>query len=488
MKTVRAAIYCRLSKKGGRSVDRQEKDGRRIAAERGWQVAEVFKEEVSASPYAKKARKEWERLLGGIEKGAFDAVILWMEDRSSRDVLRAAEFLKVCDAAGLSRLLLPSFEYDLGDQEHRNRFLGEVVAAEREVIKMSKRVRRALLEAAEDGKSHTGGKRPFGSQGWRVVEDEDGNRRKVRAVELEQARREQELIRDAARRILAGDTLRGIVTDWNAKGLVGAAGERWSTRALKRVLVSPRLAGLRDHHGALYEGNGIDPVLDREQWEQLKAILTDPARRVTAAGGTPRYLLTSLVFCGVCGARMRGSRTRNGTVTYACPQLAEGGRRCVRRNAERVEQLILGALFVAVESPAWDRQAAKRPRDDPSRPHYEALARITADLDVLDGMLAEAELSERQGRKAEPSVATLRRKMADREREREHHEAAAARLRHGRVVAAVPANLRDVWSDFSLDRQRAILAAVIERIDVLPQRPLGPGGFDPDTIEVRWRK
>jgi hypothetical protein len=62
-----------------------------------------------------------------------------------------------------------------------------------------------------------------------------------------------------------------------------------------------------------------------------------------------------------------------------------------------------------------------------------------------------------------------------------------ARLQHGRVVANVPRNLRQLWPSYSLDRQRAILAAMIERVEIHPQ---GRGkAFDPDAIKVkpRWR-
>jgi site-specific DNA recombinase len=53
------------------------------------------------------------------------------------------------------------------------------------------------------------------------------------------------------------------------------------------------------------------------------------------------------------------------------------------------------------------------------------------------------------------------------------------------VAARVPTNLRSVWPDLSLDRRRAILAAVIKRIEIHPQ---GSGrAFDPDAIKVTWR-
>jgi hypothetical protein len=497
MDRTRAALYCRRSQTGGQSVERQEQDGRKIAAGKGWEVAAVFKEWVSASEFSKRARKEWERLLHGIEAGEFDAVILYMEDRSSRHILAAAEFVQACRDAGLTQLVLPSYEYDLADPEDVARFYGEVLAAQREVAKMSRRMRRVRREELESGQPNPGGRRAFGSQGWRRVRDDDGNWHTEHVVSAAQAQRERELIGEAARRIVAGDSLRGIVGDWNRKGILTTTGQRWGTRTLRQVLLAPRLAGLRGHgRGELVigaddqpirllgdDGQPAEPVLDREQWEAVRAILTDPARQVTAVGRAPSYLLTGLAHCGVCGARLRGIR-RRGQVSYGCPDAADGGRRCVERRAEWVEELILDALFDAVESPAWNDQAAKRPTDDPTRPHYEALARLTADLDVLDGMLAEAEITERQGRRAEPSSATLRRKLADREAKRDHHQAAVRRLQNGRVAAAVPRNLRQVWPDLSLDRRRAILAAVIERVEIHRQ---GTRVFDPTAVKVTWR-
>jgi hypothetical protein len=75
--------------------------------------------------------------------------------------------------------------------------------------------------------------------------------------------------------------------------------------------------------------------------------------------------------------------------------------------------------------------------------------------------------------------------LAEREAEAERHQEAVARLQNGRVVAAVPRNLRAVWGKLSLDRRRAILAAVIERIEIHRQ---GRGkNFDPASVVVRWR-
>ena len=494
---IRAAIYCRLSKSGGRSVERQEQDGRQIADDHGWQVVEVFKEWESASEFARRkptsgGRKEWQRLLEGIEAGHFDVVIVWAEDRSSRDLAQGIEFTRLCERAGV-RLVLPSYDYDLADPEDRNRYYGEVLHAQREMARLSKRVRRARLEEAQDGRRHPGGKRAFGERGRkRVQDDDDGNWRTVPILTEAEAEAERELIRTAAMSIRDGDSLRGICLDWNERNITAPGGNRWTTRTLRRLLLQPRLVGLREHRGTLYPSAEITPILDRELWEAVRAILTDPGRVVTAVGGTPRHLLSGMCFCGVCKARLR-VELRDGDRFYACPSRSSGGRRCVSRRAEPLERLIEGALFDAVESEAWDTQAAELPADDPARPHHERLAVLTAELDTLDAMVAEAELAERLGRKPKPSAATLRRKLAEREAERDRHQAAVLRLQQGRTVAAVPRNLRTVWKGLSLDRQRNILKAVLKLppegygILVNLQSGRGPGSFDPDAIDPDWR-
>jgi hypothetical protein len=53
------------------------------------------------------------------------------------------------------------------------------------------------------------------------------------------------------------------------------------------------------------------------------------------------------------------------------------------------------------------------------------------------------------------------------------------------VAAQVPRDQRGVWADLSLDRKRALQAAVIERVEIHPQ---GSGHrFDPDAIKVTWK-
>jgi Resolvase, N terminal domain len=115
---VRAGVYCRISRDWegeGNGVARQLTDCLEIAARRGWTVADRYIDnDIGASKRSKRTRrKEYDRLLADIQAGRIDAVVIWMEDRLQRQVIELAEFLKVCDAAGVTRVASAGGEFDL---------------------------------------------------------------------------------------------------------------------------------------------------------------------------------------------------------------------------------------------------------------------------------------------------------------------------------------------------------------------------------------
>lgn len=470
---VRAAAYCRISKvvngRGG-GVERQHQDCLEIAARHGWTIEEVYTDDdVSASKYSRKPRRDYLRLLGDIEEGRYDAVVIWMEDRLQRQVIELAEFLKVCDAAGLKKIASIGGEFDLSDPDQRTMLYIKAAMAEAEVEKIRTRIRRKRLEMAQAGKENGGGKRAFGVTG--------AGKNKVSVA---RARKEQELIREAISRLLAGDSLRGITLDWERRGIKGTVGERIHNRTLRRILISPRIAGLREYNGELYPA-AWQPIIEREQWEAVKALLENPERK-TQVGAPTRYLLAGLVYCGVCKNRLFGGRRKRASghhhTVYACktPPSPKSKGKCVQRNTVPVENLICSALFEAVESPEFFAAFGDDDQKQVTSELYESLARDQGLLDRLEDKVAQELIS--------PEAAKRNRAQI----ERRMHEARLrlTQLGNGRVRAQVPSNLREVWPDLSLDRRRAILKAVIERIEIFPTGQ-GRKSFDPNAVKVTWR-
>jgi site-specific DNA recombinase len=119
------------------------------------------------------------------------------------------------------------------------------------------------------------------------------------------------LVREAAERVLTGYGLMTIARDWNRRGVPGATEQPWTAKTLRKVLLSARIAGLREHgvdrsgkvlgalSPAVWEG-----AIDRRTWDHVRSILLNP-ERLTTVGTPTRYLLTGLIFCGVCGGRSK---------------------------------------------------------------------------------------------------------------------------------------------------------------------------------------
>jgi DNA invertase Pin-like site-specific DNA recombinase len=503
----RTALYRRNSQDRDErelGVNDQLKDGTDLCHRKGWPppdpreypAGDVFTDNnLSASRFAVKKRKKYGQLCRAIEAGEFERVVMAVEDRSHRQVLELAEFIQLCREHNVIPAT-PYTEYDLSDPDQVTIWFIKVRFAEAEVERTSRRVRRRRQQERESGVRHGGGRRAFGESG-------NGTHR-VPAAKVAAERAE---LRAAGAKIEAGDSLRGVALDWNERGVLSAHGSKWTTPMLKRTLLAPRVAGLVAHDGEPVigpdgkpvrliglDGEPVEPIIPLEQWEAIRTRLTDPARRtgnggapgVSTVGGVARYLLTGMCFCGKCGSRLVPEKS-HGLFVYRCPDRAWGGQRCVQRDGERLEKLIEGALFEAVESPEWDQAAAQEQADDDTtRELYERLARDQALLDRADDALTLAEL-EGDKRKA----ASVRRVQAETEQRMERTRAMLRRRQGSRVLAEVPRNLRQVWPDLSLDRRRAILAAVLK----LPPEGKGivihPQGrsrvFDPDTIVPDWR-
>jgi site-specific DNA recombinase len=493
---VRAAVYRRMSR-GQDDEDwkeRQLEDGLAIAERMGGAVApeDVYTDVVSASRFAKKEREDYLRLLRAIEAPDGPRIVVcWMEDRAHRQILELAEFIDVCRRHSV-RVATPNAEYDLDDPDQLTMWYIKVRFAEAEVEKTSKRLRRERVQAAQQGEPAANGTRHFGFQQW--VKASDGRISPGNAVPMRRVMEEQELIKEAVARILAGDSVRSIVNDWNERGIKTTKGNHWERFPFRNMIMSPALAGLREHRPVLGDGRRTKrgqgtlypaqwaPIVPREDWEAVVRILSDPARKHSRGRGVS-YLLTGMIYCGVCGGRMyaRPDYSRRVSVEnpdhrfYSCvsnvvPRMA--------RMVHLVDREVENRLFHRLKESQRFADAASAEEVDPTRPLYNELARLQGLLDRLEDKVADELIK--------PS--TAKRKQAEYEQEMDRLRDRLDALTGERIRARIPDNLQEVWPDLSLDRRRAILATEIESVVVMPLKARGSTRFDPNAIIVLWRK
>src|SRR4051812_7087734 len=197
--TTRLAIYTRISQadiETQTATTRQEHACRAFAAQREWHVSAVF-EDVDLSAYQPGVvRPAYEAMLEAIRSGRVDGVLVWKLDRLVRRVAEFERFWTVCDE---HHTLLASATEPIDTSTDLGLALVRILVAlaSLESATISLRLKALEAERARRGKPPHG-KRPFGlSDGWTDLVPE-----------------EAALIREAANRVLAGNSLRQIVLDW----------------------------------------------------------------------------------------------------------------------------------------------------------------------------------------------------------------------------------------------------------------------------------
>ena len=153
--------------------------------------------------------------------------------------------------------------------------VGFVVAqAEQESLNTSLRVAKAEQRRIEAGLPHGGGKRSFGygrDTGDRVADA------KVRGVVNKS---EAKIIRQVAKRLMSGESLRQIAKWLNEQGVTTTTGRTWSHSTLRQMISSPKLRGERIHNGKTTPLEDWTPILTAE--EQFVALDAVEKARATA--------------------------------------------------------------------------------------------------------------------------------------------------------------------------------------------------------------
>ncbi len=324
MTTLRAVVYSRISSDPlelALGVERQEQDCLRLINERGWvQAAEPYREnDTSASTRSRTKRPVYEKMLADLRAGIGDVLVAYSTSRLTRRPLDYERLIALVSETGLQIFTVVSGDVDLATADGRAiaRVLSAMDAVEAE--RMGERIARAALQRAEKGEWHGGAKPPWGY----AFADTPG---KLSLVIVEDR---AAMVREAAARFLAGESLYAIRKDWNDRGALTTAGLPWRSAGVRKMLVRGSAAGYMERRGRLLKGSW-EPILDWDTWQQVRAVLTDPRRNSRTLGqqGT-HYPLTGLVYCGRCDHLMYSSIVKYG-LTYWCPDMGGCGHMRIR--------------------------------------------------------------------------------------------------------------------------------------------------------------
>ena len=467
-KTIRAAIYARISddRDGTRAgVERQLVDCRRLIEQRGWEGSpDLEYVDNDRSAWSGRERPQYEAMLADLEDGRFDALVAYHQDRLSRNPREFEGFLAACERVGMRRFTTVCGMTDLGNSDGIMvaRVFSAVAANASDAT--SRRVRRASEERAAKGLPHGHGGRPFGYEN-------DG--RTVRADEAA-------VLRQVAERMLAGESLHSLCKWLMANDVPTAKGRKeWRTQALRTILMSPRIAGLRQHRGEVIGAAVWPAIITEEQHYRLVKLLSDPARRTLRTAR--RYALSGLVRCAHCGARMVSAPSHDRR-RYGCRSGPDwGGCGKVYVTAPSLEAFIADAVLMRLDSPQMAEALAGRHGADSDYQRLSSQVREdTEQLDQLARAWADKQLSMGEWLTAKQVVAD-RLKQAERALDR--------LARHDSLIGLVGtgASLRARWDELNVSQQAAIISSVVDHVVIEKAERTGGPKLDTTRVKAIWK-
>ncbi|OZC84490.1 hypothetical protein CH282_15245 [Rhodococcus sp. 06-418-1B] len=456
----RAAIYSRISSDPDGTelaVERQVNDCQALADKLGWQVVTVYRDN-DVSAYSGKPRPGYLALIEQIRAGSINAVVIWHPDRLHRSTAELEPFIELCEKTDVAVQSCQSGLIDLSSPGGKMtaRIVGAV--ARHEVDQARARMKRAHEAHAQAGKWRLG-QRPFGWEmgGESLREDE------------------ADAIRSGVETILRGGTLRTVVRDWKARGLVSAQGKDFTHTAVKRILASPRIAGISIHHGKVV-GRGTWPsIIDEDSHRALLTILKDPSRRTGASGGPRKYQGTGIYLCGVegCGAVVQSYTASGNNKAYKCSRLNH----LVRRQAD-LDEFVDEYVFARLSGPDARLILQQRPSKIDvnkltlQREKEQALKNELIDM-RMNGLIDVEQL--RRGSK----TAQDRIDVIDRELARARIDDPLAEL----LLSGE--ELRDAWPSIAPEVRGQIISRLCT-VTILPSAK-GQRGFRPEYVRIDAR-
>lgn len=452
---MRALIYTRISNDragAGLGVERQRKDCENLADALGWTVVETFADN-DISAYSGKRRPGYEALLDALRGGRATAVLAWHTDRLHRSPAELEEFIAICERHAVTVRTVQAGPLDLATPagQMTARIMGAV--ARHEIDHARRRMVNAHRQAAENGRAH--GRLVFG---YAAERDSDGKiTRRVPHPD------EAPLVREAVERVLAGESLYAVRNDWTARGIRTRAGRPWSPQSFREMLQRPTYAALRVHNGETTPGTW-EPIITPDQHYRLVSLLTS-ATRTAHRGTAPRYLLSGIARCGVCGEplwRLKGKTT--GIGVYQCT-----ARRCISRKIEPVDRLVAEAVV------RWaEQRSSPDDLDDPETAAAQREAReLRAKLNRMIELVDEDQLTPESLAKYEQRVLPRIRRL----------ESRATVRPHPAVLELLGSNARANWAAMDLADRRSVIRSLV-RVEIMPTTP--GARFDPAHVRVTW--
>ena len=304
VKPERVALYLRVSSEEQReagTIETQREALNHHAAERGFEVVEVYADDGVSGTFHLHERPEGLRLLEDAREGRFQTVLVYRLDRLGRTQLGLLDAADRLERLGVA-LRSATEHYETATPQGRLLFqmLGSFAEFERSTIKQ--RTRDGLHREYCEGRYM--GPIPFGYRA-----DESGR--------LRIASEEAGLVRGIFGRIAADGTLYSEATrlnnlgvpppSWKYPGKKRPSAKQWSAPTIRTIVRNTTYSGT--HKITLSTGEVVEqavPAIVEPELQRSALARLEENRRFSGGRKTRDYLLSGLITCAVCGCSCVG--------------------------------------------------------------------------------------------------------------------------------------------------------------------------------------
>lgn len=431
------------------SIPQQEQRLKAYALAKGWKLCKIFVDGGYSGGNVN--RPGLQELLGLVQRGGIDAVLVYKLDRLSRSQKDTLLLIEDGFLAHGTDFISINENFDTSTPFGRAMIGMLSVFAQLERDQITERFTMGRIGRSRAGYFHGGGSSPTG---YRYENGE-------LVVDPYQAHQVQE----AFRLFLCGDTINQV-----SRRLSAQFSPAWTPSKVRTVLKNDLYTGHVHFKGQSYPGRH-QPLIAEESFQAAAKRLAARGRNGEQPAFRAKYLLSGLVVCGACGARYAAGHGH-----YRCYSRAKTASKYVRNPGcaspdwpiSALDTLVLEQLRLLLGQPGAAELLCPQPGLQPAIGNISArLKDISAQQERLAELFQTGLLPKE----------TLTRRAQALSAER---EALRDRLEHQPYEPPLPGQeIAAFWQGFQAAEvgiQRAFLAALIEKIEIKPGQ-----------IVIRWK-
>lgn len=326
-----AVIYARFSSQNQKeiSIEGQIRECRKYADRFGFNVVGEYCDRAKSATTDN--RPEFQRMIADAKRKKFKAILCWKTDRFARNRYDASLYKKELKKIGVRvYYCMESFTDNASGmlQEGIAEVLDEFYS-----MNLSENVKRGYYDS---GKKHL----MLGTRSLGYRRGPDGKHQ----IDEDEAA----VVRRVYNEYESGKKIADILRDLNKDGFRTTHGREFTRNSLRTILRNPAYIGTYILGDQICDENVIPPIISKEQFMKVQKSLETRKRSRCSHEDQTVYILTTKLFCGLCGEPMTGesATSKSGQIYYYYTCVNNRRHRCKKKREpkDRIEELVAQAV------------------------------------------------------------------------------------------------------------------------------------------------